>query len=266
MPRAEEKRAYAMLDKYLLAEDNWHFSQTTLQRLVYTEYMPFADFGYDPQARHDVPIVELVGAMQARALADMFAPVVLQRLADMPTKAAPGSTMTLADLFTWTQRSIFGDLALGRPTTQIRRNEQRAYARMLARLATRPARDTPPDAQALARLELTNVAGDAKRALAKPVLDLQTRAHLVALRIDAEARARRSRRVIRLGQRERNALTHASTSYTRLVSRRMLRARGRGGRAAVRRRDERAAAAPRSDDQPHADRLRLRRRHLDGSA
>lgn len=186
VPRAEEKRAYALLDTYLFADSNWHFSPATLRRLVYTEYMGFADFGYDPQPRHDLPVVELVGAVQTRALASMFAPLVLQRLADMPTKASPGSTMTLADLFAWTQTSVFRDLETGRASTQIRRNMQRTYARMLGRMITAPAPGTPLDAQALARVELTDVDARARRALHKPNVDLQTRAHLGALQTDAE--------------------------------------------------------------------------------
>jgi hypothetical protein len=186
VPRAEEQRAFSLLDKYLFADANWHFSPTTLQRLVYTEYMPFANFGYEPQPRHDLPVVEIVGALQTRALSNMFAPLVLQRLADMPTKTTAGTTMTLADLFTWTQTSVFGGLDAGRPSTQIRRNLQRAYARMLARMITAPLPGMPLDAQALARLELTSVDGQTKRALAKSGLDLQTRAHLVSLQADVE--------------------------------------------------------------------------------
>jgi hypothetical protein len=184
--RAEEKRAYGMLDKYLFADSNWKFSPFTLRRLVYTEYMPFSDFGYDPQARHDLPVVELVGMIQRRALENMFAPLVLQRLADMPTKAEPGSTMTLADLFTWTQYAMFGDLTNGRPTTQVRRNLQRAYARMLTRMAVRPLPGTPLDAQALARVELTDLDSATRKALGNRNLDLQTRAHLASMQIDVE--------------------------------------------------------------------------------
>jgi hypothetical protein len=154
--------------------------------LVYTEYMPFANFGYDPQPRHDLPVVDLIGAMQAHALGSMFSPLVLERLADLPTKAQPGTTMSLADLFTWTQASVFAGLDSGRPTTQIRRNLQRTYARMLARMVTTPAPGTPLDAQALARVELTDVGSTTKRALARRGLDLQTRAHLAALDVDIE--------------------------------------------------------------------------------
>jgi len=184
--RGEERRAFSLLNTYLFADANWHFSPTTLERLVYTEYIPFANFGYDPKPRHDLPVVELVGAMQSHALAAMFAPLVLQRLADLPTKARAGSTMTLADLFTWTQSAVFDDLGSERDATQIRRNLQRTYARMLAHLATTPQAGTPLDAQALARVELTDVAAKTKRALSRRGLDLQTRAHLAALDVETE--------------------------------------------------------------------------------
>jgi hypothetical protein len=94
--------------------------------------------------------------------------------------------MSLADLFTWTQSAVFDDLDSDRHATQIRRNLQRTYARMLARLATTPAAGTPLDAQALARVELTDVAAKTKRALARRGLDLQTRAHLAALDVETE--------------------------------------------------------------------------------
>jgi hypothetical protein len=196
VPRAEEQKAYAMLDKYVFDESAWRFSPTTLRRLVYEEYMPFSNFGYDPTPRHDVPIVAMVGALQAGALTYMYSPLVLQRLADMPTKAGPGTTMTLADLFAWTQAAIFRDVTAGRPAgSQIHRNLQRRYARMLAAMITAPAAGTPLDAQALARVELVDLGANVHRSLARKDLDLQTRAHLSALATDVE-RALDARTVI----------------------------------------------------------------------
>ena len=187
VPRAEEQRAYQMLGTYMFADRAWQLSPTMLNRLVYTEYIPFANFGYDPPARHDVPIVELIGTLQNRALGYMFSPLVLQRLADLPLKARPGETMTLADLFTWTQASVFGDLTNGRPgTTQVHRNLQRRYAHLLGRFITAPPMGTPYDAQTLARHELLALSdGDVRRDLARKDLDLQTRAHLEAMAVDA---------------------------------------------------------------------------------
>lgn len=197
--RSEEWRAFSQLDKYLFADSNWNFSPTTLERLTYTEYIPLSGFGYDPPPRHDVPVVEIVGAIQNEALASMFAPLVLERLADLPTKAKPGTTMSLADLFTWSQASIFGDLAAGRPSaSQIRRNLQRTYARLLAHMITAPDAGTPLDAQAVARLELTGLDGSIKHNLARTGLDLQTRAHLSAMQTDVE-RALEARTVLPAG-------------------------------------------------------------------
>ena len=104
--------------------------------------------------------------------------------------------MSLADLFGWTQVSVFGDLATGRlGGSQIHRNLQRAYTQLLAQMITAPAIGTPLDAQALARLELTDLRDRINHSLTRSGLDLQTRAHLIAMRTDAE-RALDARTVI----------------------------------------------------------------------
>jgi len=114
----------------------------------------------------------------------MFSPLVLERLADLPTKAKPGETMTLADLFTWTQDSVFGDIENGRPSSSdVHHNLQRRYARLLGKMATTPAAGTPYDAQALARHELVALHGQIQTALARKS-DLETQAHLEALDTD----------------------------------------------------------------------------------
>jgi len=182
VPRAEEKRAFDILDAYVFEDRAWQFSPATLNRLTYTEYMPFANFGYAPAPRHDVPVVELIGAMQNGVIGYMYSPLVLQRLADLPTKTRPGRTMTLADLFSWTQTAVFHDVAA--PRSQIRRNLQRRYARLLGSLVTAPAAGTPLDAQALARYELLALDANVSHALAGRGLDLQTRAHLTGIRVD----------------------------------------------------------------------------------
>jgi len=186
VPRALEYRAFTIFSHALLDDDAWRISPETLRRLVYTEYAPLSDFGYDPSPRHDIPISQLASAIVQSELNYLFTPLLLERLEDLPYKARPGETMTLADLFSWTQDAIFGDLANGRyPTTSIRRDTQRAYTRMLASMITSPQPGTPDDAQALARLELTSLTGYLKHDLASSGIDLQTRAHLEALQVDA---------------------------------------------------------------------------------
>lgn len=194
--RAEEQRAFAMVDRYLYANDAWNLSPVTLRRLVYSEHEPYLDFGYRELPRLDVSVSVLAARFQDAALAYMFNPLVLQRVADLPTKAAPGTTMTLADLFTWNQNAIYGDLKNGAiaHATSVRRNLQRRYTLLLAKLTTAPAKGTPFDAQALARYELGDLQARIAAAL-RGTHDLQTRAHLEAMRADA-TRALRARQSV----------------------------------------------------------------------
>jgi uncharacterized protein DUF4953/uncharacterized protein DUF5117 len=186
--RAEEQRAFAMLDRYIFGDSAWHFPAALLNRMTYTEWSPFWENGqwaYNPTDRHDVDIVELAEGVQNRELATMFQPLMLQRLDDLSTKARPGQTMSLADLFSWTQASIFGDLR-GRPTASIaliHRSEQQSYVNLLSSLLLTPAKGTPYDAQALARSELTSLQGNLQSALASSNLDAMTRAHLEDLQV-----------------------------------------------------------------------------------
>jgi hypothetical protein len=186
--RAEERRAFDMIDHYLFANSAWAYSPKTLSHLVYSEHESFTNFGSNIPMRHDVSVASLAAAYQGRTLAYLFAPNVLARLADLPTKSAPGATMTLADLFSWSQTSIYGDIADGSvlKATQVRRNLQRRYTDMLRQMALAPVRGTPLDAQALARHELVSLNGSLTSALARRSLDLQTRAHLEAMQVEVD--------------------------------------------------------------------------------
>ncbi|HEY0798658.1 MAG TPA: zinc-dependent metalloprotease [Candidatus Baltobacteraceae bacterium] len=185
VPRSVEYRAFSIFSRYLLADDAWQLSPQTLRRLVYSEYPALSDFGYSESPRHDLPLSNVASDIVSAELNYLFTPLVLQRLEDMPYKTRPGETMTMADLFAWTQDAIFGDLENGRlPHTSIRRDLQRNYTRMLASMITAPWQGTPDDAQALARHELVALLSDVKHDLADTTIDLQSRAHLEALAVD----------------------------------------------------------------------------------
>ncbi len=197
VPLADDKKAFAILDRYLFSNDAFRYPSSTLRRLVYAEHGTVSNFGYNPPLRHDLSVADMAGRVQMRALAYMYSPLVLARLADMPTKAKAGETMTLADLFTWSQASIFGDIAGGKvgQATQVRRNLQRRYATMLATLAVKPMPGVPYDAQALARYELAALDHSVNIAMTRPGLDVQTRAHLGALHDDV-SRTLKAQRVV----------------------------------------------------------------------
>ncbi|MBC5804700.1 MAG: zinc-dependent metalloprotease [Candidatus Eremiobacter antarcticus] len=185
VPRAREQRAFGILDKYVFSDRAWQFSPKTLNRLVYSEWesLQGGSWAYQQQPRHDLPVAEMAETAQRRQLARMFQPLMLERLNDLSLKSKPGVTMSLTDLFDWTQASVYGDLRDPKLTGigEVHRSLQQWYARMLARLWLTPTPDTPFDAQSLARAELKSLRQDTKVALSRPHLDRLTRAHLESL-------------------------------------------------------------------------------------
>ena len=195
--RQDEQRAFGMLDRYLFADQAWNFSPNLLNHMVYEEQSPVwgGSWAYNPDARHDMPVSQLAQFAQDNALGQMFAPLMLQRLDDLAMKNAPGKTMSLTDLFDWTQNSVFGDLRARGPATQVRRNLQQSYARMLVALWLQPDPGTPYDAQSLARAKLVQLRSDVHAALNRGGLDELRRAHLENLET-VVARALDTRNVI----------------------------------------------------------------------
>jgi hypothetical protein len=186
IPKSEQLRAFKVLERGLFSADAWNFSPALLRQAV-TQYR-FDDWDGNMAPRHDIPVEQLASFFQYIVVNRMFAPVTLQRLDDMQFKYGPGKTMDIADLFTWMQSAVYGDLshpAKGN-IPLVRRNLQRNYASLLSRLANEPAPNAPQDAQALARYELTALHRDLQGTLARGKLDLITRAHLASLDTDVE--------------------------------------------------------------------------------
>jgi hypothetical protein len=184
--RSDEYQAWRVLQSGLFSDAAWRFSPRVLRTLTYSEVSslgPGATWIYDPSPRHDVDVVAIAGATQERVLDELFAPLTLSRIDELSTKYTPGATMTLADLFDWTRGGIFGDIQNGKAGQAgvVLRNAQVNFAKRLAKLWTSPAAGTPPDAQALARLQLEYLVNYSASALARSKPDELTRAHLEAL-------------------------------------------------------------------------------------
>ncbi|MDH2909605.1 MAG: zinc-dependent metalloprotease, partial [Candidatus Eremiobacteraeota bacterium] len=194
VPRKQEIRAWNLLASELFDNNAWHFNADVLRSLTYSEVSSFTNgtWAYNPTPRHDLPVVETVNAAQNVALNEVFAPLTLQRIDDIHTKYRANSTMSLSDLFTWAQATIFGDIADGIVAHDgvIKRNLQVAFAKRLAMMWLHPMPGTPSDAQALARAELVNLRDATSTGLGRKGLDEMTRAHLEALRALANAALR----------------------------------------------------------------------------
>ncbi|TAM87859.1 DUF5117 domain-containing protein [bacterium] len=185
LSRALEQRAFAMLDRYLFSERAWTFSPKLLNTLTYSEWNNWTEgvWAYDPPERHDVPVAQIAASYQERVTTMLFDPPMLARLDQITLNASPGATMGLSDLFTWMQRSVYGELKSRHLSTigLVRRNLQQRYTRRLAELALDAPAGTPSDAVALARMELISLGGDLHRALGSHSIDTMTRAHLLDL-------------------------------------------------------------------------------------
>jgi hypothetical protein len=195
VPRAEQERALALLDRFVFSPDAWDFSPSLLSHLGYSEwsgygYVGWTGYGnlpfwaYNPPAEHDEPIVDAIGELQQRTIDAMFKPAVLARLERNPLESPAGPTLTLADLFNHLQATIYGDISAGgqRDIPLLQRNLQQRYLRTLVNVANAPQAGTPFEAQSLARAQVADLGHTIDAALRNAGLDAAMRAHLAALR------------------------------------------------------------------------------------
>jgi hypothetical protein len=182
--RAEQRRAFELIDRYVFSAGAFHYSPQLLNELTTTRFGFHWDSG--DLRRPDFPLREVVAEIQDDAISTMFSAPNLSRIADQTLKvAAPGDTMTLADLFAWTNGAIFDDLgsATIAPT---HRELQRRFADLEMEIALLPSfvldsLGLPRETQALAHSSLSAIANRLGPALVA-ARDPGTRAHLEDLR------------------------------------------------------------------------------------
>ena len=206
VPRAEQQRAFALLDGALFAPNALRLSPDLLSHLTYSEwagygYVGFEGYGnlpawaYDPPERHDVAFAEEFATLQGAAIKQLFLPAVLARLADGPAETTDRNPMRLAELFDWMHRAVFAELR-GRPPREIiasRRSLQQRYLDTLIETYATPAAGAPDDARALARADLVLVAAESAQSLHARDLERTTRAHVALLNARVREALRTSR-------------------------------------------------------------------------
>jgi hypothetical protein len=182
--RVEQRRAFDLIDRYVFSASAFKYSPQLLNELTMTRFGFHWDSG--DLRRPDFPLREVVAEIQDDAIAAMFSAPNLARIADQSLKVArPGDTMTLADLFSWTNGAVFDDLGapLIAPT---HRELQRRFADLEMEIALLPSfvldsLGLPRETQALARRALAGIASRLGGAAAV-ARDPGTRAHLDDLR------------------------------------------------------------------------------------
>jgi hypothetical protein len=183
VPRARQAEAVRFLNENAFATPTWLFDAEVLRRVE--------PYGF----------VDRVRARQTALLNTLFQDGRLVRLAEQQATLPAGEAYALADLFSDVRRALFSEFGPGAPVVDpYRRNLQQAFVDVMNRLLNTPLAPAGPaaaffggdpipprprDAQALARLELTELAGVIRGAQGR-VRDRATRAHAVHLlaRID----------------------------------------------------------------------------------
>jgi len=182
--RAEQRRAFDLIARYVFSSNAFRYSPQLLNELTPNRY----GFHWNSSGvgRADFPIREVIKAIQDDAIGVMFSPSNLSRIADQQLKVAhPGDTMTLADLFTWTNDALFDDL--GRSTiAPSHRDFQRRFTDLEMEIALLPSfaldsLSVPREIQALSRSNLAKISRRLDGAVAAAT-DPGTRAHLEDLR------------------------------------------------------------------------------------
>jgi Met-zincin/Domain of unknown function (DUF5117) len=185
IPRAQQRRAFDLLDRYVFSSQAFRFSPELLNAAAPTRYG--IHWGANGVRRSDFPIREVVAELQDDAITDLFSPANLARIGDQELKVRSASeTMTLADLFAWTNAAIYDDVGRG-SIAPAHRELQRRFADLQMAIVQLPSAfadqlDLPRETQSLARYNLMKLASRLDGAVAS-ARDEGTRAHLVDLRV-----------------------------------------------------------------------------------
>ncbi|MBP6530352.1 MAG: zinc-dependent metalloprotease [Burkholderiales bacterium] len=194
---AQQRRALNLLARNVFAVDAFKFKPEFLAKLV-----PDFDARWDSVADDDIGVPRVapidssvagrVFAVQRATLNQLMRDSVAARVLVAPEKMADGSkALSLAELYSTLQKTIWSELDSGAPSNLMRRNLQREHVRLMAEAVARPSPRSPADARALQREFASELLASLRRAASKSGQNIETRAHLnesIAL-IDAALKA-----------------------------------------------------------------------------
>jgi hypothetical protein len=183
VPAAEQRRAMAMIEKYLFDTRAFQFSPSLLNKLAReTNWHWGIDVGQMINSSTDYPLREHVLATQRAVLARVTHPVLLSRLANNEMRVTTVSdALTLPELLGRLTRSVWSEVGAtgaAQPIAPMRRSLQREHLNTLIGLMLQPAPGTPEDARTLAWSELSALRARLVASQKTPPADAYTRAHL----------------------------------------------------------------------------------------
>ncbi len=169
---AKQRQALQFLVNGLFKADSFKFTPELLAKVG-------TDFNeWDRDAPFSIPTQ--VNGIQMTALNKVMGAGAASRLLNLPNFVAADKRkgiITLNEVYTTLQSSIWSELATGQDTDGLRRNLQRAHLSKVTAALTKPI-PMPADALSLMRLNAQSLQADLQRAVAKSgKLSVETRAH-----------------------------------------------------------------------------------------
>ena len=171
---AKQRDALQFLAKGLFNADSFRFKPQFLASLA-PDYNEWERGG-------PVSIPAAVLQLQSTALDRLLSPGTAARMLELPLfvdASQARDLISLAEVYSTLQNSIWSELKANREIDRLRRNLQRDHLRRVQNLLVRGPAGLPPDALSLARLYAYELQADLKRAGANPKLSIESRAHLL---------------------------------------------------------------------------------------
>jgi hypothetical protein len=181
VPVEKQREALSALQKYVFAADAFNFSPQLLNKLAPSRWRDWAN--NLKVERLDYPIHESIFFLQNQVLEDLLSSDRLTRLQDIELKSSKGQALTLPELFTTLENSIWTEVL--KPDDQslsissFRRSLQRSYLNQLTSMVLRRTA-VPEDARTLAWYRLRELQGRLNGVLRRygDDMDTYTKAHL----------------------------------------------------------------------------------------
>jgi hypothetical protein len=187
VPADQQRAALDFLTAEILSPDAFRLSPRLLNKLAIERFEDIEGSLYR-RRRNDLPLHDLVLALQSIPLFRMYNPITLSRINDVEARTPDGDeAFTMAEMFSEIRTAIWQELASKTNVNSFRRNLQRRHLQTLIELVVRMNPAIPEDARTLARADLERIRRDINGVLGRPArplppegarLNVISRAHL----------------------------------------------------------------------------------------
>jgi Met-zincin/Domain of unknown function (DUF5117) len=183
--RDQQLQSLDLVMDYIFAPDAFEFDADLLNRLVPPRW---SHWGMSWSSQIDYPAFDRIALIQYATLASLMSPDRMEELREIEFKSAPGTALTLPDLFDRLDQAIWNEIQAAIPNnvTGLRRELQRNYVKLQVDMLLERTY-APEDARTLARRSLKRTRDRLETALNRSSqLDTYTQAHLEDTKIQID--------------------------------------------------------------------------------